>query len=234
VERGLEVIGFHADPDEELLVPDERGQRRYLDLTARGVVPQDTAGTVARTAYWSRPRTTTWWPRSGRESGQLARQPRNVGEPNGDTPDLGELLGRELSTAVVMFHEAAAARRGLTATENKALDLLARRGPITSGELARELGLTPGAVTGLVDRLAQAGYAQRVPDVADRRKIFVVADVDRLTAEMKPIFEPLREAVANLAHGYTPDQMTVIEHFVSNAAAILRDQTARLTGEAQA
>jgi DNA-binding Lrp family transcriptional regulator len=143
--------------------------------------------------------------------------------------DLGELLGREFSTAVVMFHEAVAARRGLTATENKALDLLARRGPITSGELARELGLTPGAVTGLVDRLARAGYAQRVPDEADRRKTFVAADVDRLAAEMRPVFAPLQEAMARLAHSYTPAQQATIEHFVTNAAAILREQTTRLT-----
>jgi DNA-binding MarR family transcriptional regulator len=149
----------------------------------------------------------------------------------GAAADLGELLGRELSTAVVMFHEAVAARRGLTATENKALDLLSRRGPITSGELARQLGLTPGAVTGLVDRLARAGYARRVPDGTDRRKIFVVADVDRLTAEMAPAFAPLKAEMARLTSGYTPDQLTTIEHFVTRAAAILREQTIRLAGE---
>lgn len=162
----------------------------------------------------------------------MARRPRDVDGPKSGTLDLGERLGREFSTAVVMFHEAVAARRGLTATENKALDVLARRGPITSGELARELGFTPGAVTGLVDRLARAGYAQRVPDPTDRRKIFVVADTDRLTAELQPLFAPLSEAMAKLSQGYTPAELATIEHFVANSTAILRDQTARLTGEA--
>ncbi|WP_433497705.1 MarR family winged helix-turn-helix transcriptional regulator [Sphaerimonospora sp. CA-214678] len=159
--------------------------------------------------------------------------PHPAAPESGGTPDLGELLGRELSTAVVMFHEAVAARRGLTATENKALDLLARRGPVTSGDLARELGLTPGAVTGLVDRLARAGYAQRLPDAADRRKTLVAADVDRLNAEMRPVFAPLREAVEKLADGFTAAELATIEHFVTEVAAIMRDQTARLVEESR-
>lgn len=127
-----------------------------------------------------------------------------------------------------MFHEAVAARRGLTATENKALDLLARRGPVTSGDLARQLGLTPGAITGLVDRLSRAGYARRVPDAVDRRKTFVVADVERLDAEMGPVFAPLRAAITNLMRGYSAAQLATVEHFVSNVVAILEDQTARV------
>lgn len=158
----------------------------------------------------------------------MARRTTRPDGAGGGAPDLGELLGRELSSAVVMFHEAVAARRGLTATENKALDVLTRRAPVTSGVLARELGLTPGAVTGLVDRLVRAGYAQRVPDATDRRKALVVADADRLAAELEPVFAPLKEAVAQLAAGYTAAQIATIEHFVTNVAVILREQTARL------
>jgi DNA-binding MarR family transcriptional regulator len=161
----------------------------------------------------------------------LARRSRHSDGADGDTPDLGELLGRELSTAVIMFHETVAARRGLTATENKALDVLTRRGPVTSGDLARELGLTPGAVTGLVDRLARAGYAQRVPDAADRRKTLVVVDTDRLNADLLPVFAPMREAMMQLADAYTPEQLATIGHFVTNVAGILRDQTARLSND---
>jgi DNA-binding MarR family transcriptional regulator len=153
---------------------------------------------------------------------------RDLGDPEAGAVDLGELLGRDFSAAVVMFHEAVAARLGLTAGENKALDVLARRGPISSGQLARELGLTPGAVTGLVDRLARAGYAERVPDAADRRKTLVRVDADRLAAEVAPVFASLREAVERLTDGYSPAQRATVQHFVTNVAAILREQTARL------
>jgi DNA-binding MarR family transcriptional regulator len=163
-----------------------------------------------------------------KERGRVAGAAREAG---GGMPDIGELLGRELSTAVVMFHEAVAARRGLTATENKALDLLTRRGPVTSGELARGLGLTPGAVTGLVDRLARAGYARRVADAADRRKTLVVADAERLNQELRPAFTPLSEAVEDLTSRYSRDQLEAIGDFLVHVTQILRDQTARLTGD---
>ena len=54
----------------------------------------------------------------------------------------GALLGRELSTAVILFHQAVAERAGLTATDWKCLDLLDRMGPLTAGQLADEVGLT--------------------------------------------------------------------------------------------
>ncbi|WP_377340276.1 MarR family winged helix-turn-helix transcriptional regulator [Plantactinospora siamensis] len=162
---------------------------------------------------------------------QLVRQAPRRDDTDDDTRDVGELLGRELSTAVVMFHEAVAARRGLTAAENKALDLLTRLGPVSSGELARQLGLTPGAVTGLVDRLARAGYAQRVPDATDRRRTFVAANLDRLKAELEPAFEPMRQAVAHLTDGYSPAQLGAIRTFLADVTRILHEQTARLTEE---
>src|ERR687898_2921544 len=53
------------------------------------------------------------------------------------------LAGRASSVATVMFHTAVAARQGLNASEEKALDLLERSGPLTAGELARQTGLAP-------------------------------------------------------------------------------------------
>ena len=43
------------------------------------------------------------------------------------------LAGRVSSAATVMFHTAVAARQGLSASEEKALDLLERSGPLTAG-----------------------------------------------------------------------------------------------------
>ena len=42
------------------------------------------------------------------------------------------LAGRASSAATVMFHTAVAARQGLSASEEKALDLLERSGPLTA------------------------------------------------------------------------------------------------------
>ena len=40
-------------------------------------------------------------------------------------------------------------------------------------ELAAEAGLTTGAVTAVIDRLERAGYARRVRDDEDRRRVKV-------------------------------------------------------------
>src|SRR2546427_828436 len=68
---------------------------------------------------------------------------------------------RRQSTATVLFHAAVAERLGLSATDHKYADLIARQGPMTAGELADRAGLTTGAITGVLDRLEQAGGRRR-------------------------------------------------------------------------
>jgi DNA-binding MarR family transcriptional regulator len=53
------------------------------------------------------------------------------------------------------------------------LGVLIERGPMTSADLARELGLTPRAVTALVDGLEEGGLVRRTPHPSDRRAAVV-------------------------------------------------------------
>src|SRR5580658_10740193 len=97
--------------------------------------------------------------------------PRRVPKPTPSTPPLsdsetGTLLGRDFVAAVVVFHELVGRCLGVSATDRKCLDLLSR-GAATAGELARFTGLTTGAVTGIIDRLVEAGYAERISDPGD-------------------------------------------------------------------
>src|SRR6185369_3419957 len=48
---------------------------------------------------------------------------------------------------------------------------LGHDGPLTMGELARRLGVTEKGVTGLADRLEDAGYGLRERDGKDRRVV---------------------------------------------------------------
>ena len=90
-----------------------------------------------------------------------------------ENPPPSELLGREFSTAIVMFHEAVGRLMGLSAVERKCIDVLRRLGPVTAGTIGEHTGLTTGAVTGLMDRLEKAGYVRRERDPSDRRKVVV-------------------------------------------------------------
>src|SRR5262245_35025745 len=48
---------------------------------------------------------------------------------------------------------------------------LGHDGPLTMGELAQRLGVTEKGVTGLADRLEEAGYGRRERDTQDRRVV---------------------------------------------------------------
>jgi DNA-binding MarR family transcriptional regulator len=130
-----------------------------------------------------------------------------------------------------MFHTAVAARQGLSASEEKALDLLERSGPLTAGELARQSGLAPASVTGLINRLEQKGFARRIQHPSDRRSILVEADVERMYARVAPLFAEWARSLQELYAGYSDEQLEVILHFLTEAARRQQEATTHLTGD---
>jgi DNA-binding MarR family transcriptional regulator len=130
-----------------------------------------------------------------------------------------------------MFHTAVAARQGLSASEEKALDLLERSGPLTAGELARQSGLAPASVTGLINRLEHKGFARRIQNPSDRRSILVEVDVERMYARVAPLFADWARSLQELYAGYSDEQLEVILHFLTEAARRQQEATARITGD---
>ena len=80
---------------------------------------------------------------------------------------------RANQTATDMFDEALTVFLGINRTDGRCLDIIDRKGRISAGQLAIDAGLTTGAVTAVVDRLEAAGYARRIRDQLDRRKIWI-------------------------------------------------------------
>ena len=150
-----------------------------------------------------------------------------------DPDRLGQLIGREFSTAVVLFHDAVGRRLGLSATERKLLDVLDRLGPSTAGALAAHTGLTTGAITGVVDRLVRAGYARREPNPRDRRSVIVSRVASPAAHRLGPeVFAPLGQAIRDLSAQYQPAELAAIASYLVGLTEILREQTARLHQEA--
>jgi DNA-binding MarR family transcriptional regulator len=143
---------------------------------------------------------------------------------------LGELetAGRALSAAAIMFHASLSSRLGLSATEEKAVDLLDRLGPLTAKQLGEESGLAPASITGLVDRLERKGFAQRRPDPADGRRVLIATRPDRLAA-LGPLFADWSGKLDELYAGYTDDELATILDFVTRAAALQREATENLS-----
>ena len=88
--------------------------------------------------------------------------------------EVGAELG-ELRRTADRLDEAVAAQYGLNRTDLRCIGILYRRGRVTAGELAEESGLTPGAITTVLDRMERNGYANRVADPSDRRRVMVTS-----------------------------------------------------------
>ena len=69
--------------------------------------------------------------------------------------------------------QAAADRIGINATDLNCLNILSFSGQLTAGELARATGLTTASITGVIDRLEEAGFVRRERDTRDRRRVVV-------------------------------------------------------------
>ena len=88
---------------------------------------------------------------------------------------LGQIgdLARVQQQATDLFDERIGDFLGVNRTDGRCLDIIARAGRISAGQLAIQSGLTTGAVTAVIDRVETAGYVARVRDPLDRRKVWV-------------------------------------------------------------
>ncbi|MCB9295523.1 MAG: MarR family transcriptional regulator [Lewinellaceae bacterium] len=140
-------------------------------------------------------------------------------------------LGREMSTATVVFHQAVAEKAGLSGTDHKYVDLLFRHGSMTAGELAEHAGLTTGAVTGVIDRLEKAGLVRRERDPADRRKVVVALDEEAARERISPAFQHMQQGLGQLYEGFSDQELGVVKRYLESTIAFYEGQIKHLREE---
>src|SRR5262245_49550630 len=151
-----------------------------------------------------------------------------------DLPKRAELLAalsrefRQLSAATIMFHQAVADRPGMNVTDHKVADILLRGGPLTAGELARRTALTTGAITGVVDRLEQAGFVRRAKDPGDRRRVIIQPVLKRIEREVAPLFDSIARATAELCAPYSTQELALLLDFTTRAGQMALEETTKL------
>src|ERR1700734_866538 len=90
--------------------------------------------------------------------------------------ELGDRLGdlvRESQRGTDITDDLLCQLLGINRSDSRCLDILDQLGQMTAGALAQESGLSTGAITAVIDRLEKVGYAQRVADPSDRRRVLV-------------------------------------------------------------
>jgi len=80
---------------------------------------------------------------------------------------------RRLDLMMSQMHLEMSARLGLSAAELLALAHLSLDGPLGPTDLTRRLHMTTGAMTAMLDRLAERDYVVRETHETDRRRIVV-------------------------------------------------------------
>jgi DNA-binding MarR family transcriptional regulator len=114
----------------------------------------------------------------------------------------------------------------LSSTELLAMDLISRSDSISAGELARELRLTSGAITGLVDRLEKAGFARRVHDAEDRRRVLVQATVKE--RKIGELYAPLAASLRRAIEDYSQRDLETVTGFIRRLRSVVADTTSRM------
>jgi DNA-binding MarR family transcriptional regulator len=119
---------------------------------------------------------------------------------------------RRSSAQGVLFGQTVANRVGLSNSDMECLDFVILEGRVTAGRLAEVTGLTTGAITGVVDRLEQAGLVRRERDDHDRRKVFIAA-VPENTAKIGKFYEHLQRAMLKVWDSYSDAELRLLLRF---------------------
>ena len=92
-----------------------------------------------------------------------------------------------------------------------------------ASQLAEEIGLSTGTITGVIDRLEKGGYIRRKRDQNDRRLVFINPLLEKAMVKLRPIFDPIKQASKNLYSKYNDQELAIIWDFVLNCNKMTQD-----------
>jgi DNA-binding MarR family transcriptional regulator len=136
---------------------------------------------------------------------------------------LGDRLGdlvRESQRGTDITDDLLCQLLGVNRSDSRCLDILDQRGQMTAGALAQESGLSTGAITAVIDRLQKAGYAQRVADPADRRRVLVELTDKARAAGYELMAGPMMAAGELLMKRYSERDLELMIDFMEQGAEI--------------
>lgn len=144
---------------------------------------------------------------------------RNVGQKT-TTPETVAAELRALDRSLDLLDEGVARSFGITRSDLRAMELVSGDGRLTAGQLAEGLGVTTGAITGLIDRMERMGYFRREDDPRDRRKVHVVLTPKAKTRE-RQAFERLERDTGKMLSSYRAAELALIADFLRRTRAIV-------------
>jgi DNA-binding MarR family transcriptional regulator len=130
--------------------------------------------------------------------------------------------------ATEAFDDAVGQPHDLNSADRRCLSFVSQ-GPRTASAIAKEIALTPAAVTALIDRLEARGLVLRRPDASDRRKVLVEA-TDKTRELILETYAPTARAGEALLEGYSLEELATIRRFLEEALTLQQRMTKALLG----
>ena len=128
----------------------------------------------------------------------------------------------------VYLLQAVAERSGMNLTDLQCIAILTSTGPVPAGQLAETMGLTTGAVTGVINRMERAGYVRREKDRSDGRRVVVRPVLEELERAGAGFFGSPGGELDALMSEYDDRDLAVFLDFMRKANAATREEISRI------
>ena len=130
--------------------------------------------------------------------------------------------------ATQAFDDAVAEALDLSRAECRALAIL-YEGPRPAGAIARPVGLTPAAVTTLLDRLEERGLVVRNRSEQDRRQVQVALTEKAIKATMR-YYGPIAKEGGAILSAMTMVELEAVKAFLDKASALQQRHLDKVRG----
>lgn len=134
---------------------------------------------------------------------------------------------RELNIRLSLLNQTVGGKIELREIDLDCLELVGRFGPMSPSALAKESGLHPATLTGILDRLERGGWLNRERDPHDRRGVLLSVKRDR-GAEIFALYKGMNSSMDGILAAYDEKELRAIADFVKRCAAAGRDAASTL------
>jgi DNA-binding MarR family transcriptional regulator len=162
-------------------------------------------------------------------SKRAAKKPAAIPQKRWDVLQSVHKAGRTHSAHSTVFYSIIASKLGLALSDLRVWDLLYYRDvPMNAGQVGDVIGLTQGAVTGILKRLARVGAISSEPDPSDRRRVVVRVLGSFREGKAEPYFEQVQARIRAMYGKFTDDELAMIARYMQEMASLLHIESMEL------